>query len=105
MDRLRLETFREQSARQVLPAHRRRAKTTCLRKIPLGSNLRGCSGRSPCVETENRAMNLKFWRKRTRHSDLDKETRSHWQHAPPQRIERGEPTGQAAAASRREFGN
>src|SRR5271154_4782892 len=86
MDRLRLETFREQSARQVLPAHRRRAKTTCLRKIPLGSNLRGCRGRSRCVETENRVMNLKFWRKRTRHSDLDEEIRSHLQLAALERI-------------------
>ena len=50
-------------------------------------------------------MNLKFWRKRTRHSDLDEEIRSHLQLAAAERIERGESTAQAAAASRREFGN
>src|ERR1700691_2406807 len=105
MDRLRLETFREQQARQVLPSNRRRLQTARLRKIPLGSNLPRRSRRSRSVKTENRVMNLKFWRKRNRHSELDEEIRSHLQLAATERIERGEPPAQAANNSRREFGN
>ncbi len=82
-----------------------RPKTTRLRKIPLGSNLRGGRRRSRSVETENRVMNLKFWRKRDRHSDLDEEIRCHLQLAADERIERGEAPAQAASNSRREFGN
>jgi predicted permease len=50
-------------------------------------------------------MNLKFWRKRDRHSDLEEEIRSHLQLAANDRVERGESPAQAANNSRREFGN
>jgi predicted permease len=50
-------------------------------------------------------MNLKFWRRRDRHSDLDEEIRTHLQLAAAERIERGESPAQAAATTRREFGN
>jgi predicted permease len=50
-------------------------------------------------------MNLKFWRNRDRHSDLDEEIRSHLQLAANERMERGEAPAQAANNSRREFGN
>jgi predicted permease len=50
-------------------------------------------------------VNLKFWRRRDRYSDLDEEIRSHLQLAAAERIERGEPAAQAVIKSRREFGN
>ena len=50
-------------------------------------------------------MSPKFWRKRDRGSDLEEELNAHLQLATNDRIEKGESGAQAAANSRREFGN